>query len=324
MLSAINSKLRRRHSQGNPLGVPPVPTSKIGPQRSSRTAQKLKLLPNPEEGFDGPDEESGRDVYAQFTRIKDPSSRRDAARLGKADRETLPRVTAYCTAASYRMDELIRFLKGKAKARKTMPKLFDECIYTPYEYAKSKSDASRLSTDSASSGGLDSSPFSDRRVSVSDRRHSDSAIPGESQSEQRTGTLIDLGNEGSTVSGRSPRLNPALGHQEMQDFDTSVHIPEIFLFNYGTVVIWGMTPSQERRFLREISRFENEKLGKDDVETEEFNFYYTQEYQARIYNDFISLREKKNYMTKLAISHALAQSVKVRDAKTPPANSIGH
>jgi len=95
-----------------------------------------------------------------------------------------------------------------------------------------------------------------------------------------------------------------------QDFDIQVHTPEVFLFEYGTVVVWGMTVHEERRFLREIAKFEVEKLGKDDIETEEFNFYYTREYQARIYNDFISLREKRNYMTKLAISHALSQSVK--------------
>ena len=71
-----------------------------------------------------------------------------------------------------------------------------------------------------------------------------------------------------------------------------------------------MTLQEEERFLKEISKFESEKLGADDVQTENFNFYYTREYQARIYNDFISLREKKNYMTKLAISHALSQSVK--------------
>ena len=94
------------------------------------------------------------------------------------------------------------------------------------------------------------------------------------------------------------------------DFDTHVHTPEVFLFDYGTVVIWGMTPIQETRFLADISRFEAEKLAPADIQTENFNFYYTREYQARIYNDFISLREKKNYMTKLAISHALAQSVK--------------
>jgi uncharacterized Rmd1/YagE family protein len=95
------------------------------------------------------------------------------------------------------------------------------------------------------------------------------------------------------------------------DFDIIVHTPEVFLFNYGVVVIWGMTLKQEQRFLKEIEKFESEKLAPNDMETECFNFYYTKEYQARIYNDFITLREKNNYMSKLAISHALAQSVKV-------------
>ena len=100
------------------------------------------------------------------------------------------------------------------------------------------------------------------------------------------------------------------------NFDTEVHTPEIFLFSYGTIVIWGMTFREEQRFLRELANFEVEKLAKDDVVTEDFNFYYTTEYQARIYNDFISLMDKKNYMTKLAISHALAQSVKVSTLST--------
>lgn len=95
------------------------------------------------------------------------------------------------------------------------------------------------------------------------------------------------------------------------DFDTNVHTPEVFIFDYGVVVIWGMSPAHEQRFLKEVSKFGEEKLEPDDVETECFNFYYTRDYQPRIYNDFITLRDKGNYMTKLAISHALAQSVKV-------------
>ena len=95
------------------------------------------------------------------------------------------------------------------------------------------------------------------------------------------------------------------------DFDTHVHTPEVFFFDYGVVVIWGMSLAQEQRFLKETAKFLDEKLEPDDVETECFNFYYTREYQPRIYNDFITLRDKGNYMTKLAISHALAQSVKV-------------
>lgn len=285
--------------------VPVLAGSKIGPQRTTRTAQKLKLLPDPEHGDEGPDEESGREVYSQFTRIKDPTARRDAARLGKEDRDKLPRVTAYCTASSYRMDDLLRFLKGKGKSRKALPKQFDECIYSPYEYAKTEKKPETV-------GEVRSAP---------QRRFSDSAIEVEGNAERRREDLIDFENDAgdianenvhdSSIANESALAPIQEERQNTPDFDTSVHIPEVFLFEYGVVVLWGMSVAQEQRFLKEIAKFETEKLAKDNVQVENFNFYYTKEYQARIYNDFISLREKKNYMTKLAISHALAQSTKV-------------
>ncbi|KXT14815.1 hypothetical protein AC579_9648 [Pseudocercospora musae] len=334
-LSALNSKLRRRNSSGAALQLPQLnPASRIGPQRTTRTASKLKLLPNPDIGDDGPDEESGRDVYSQFTRIKDPTARRDAARLGKEDRQRLPRVTAYCTAGSYRIEDLMRFLKGRAKAKGAAPKLFDECLYSPYSYRKegSRSDGSRRMR---SNGAIDDGDEDPNQVhSQPQRRFSDSAIEVEEQARERREDLIDM-NTSNDNNGRSTNGAPlasvsshdltrdvSISTDDMQidahgadqpitpDLDTTVHIPEVFLFEYGVVVIWGMSVKEEQRFLKEISKFEQEKLSKDDVQTEEFNFYYTREYQARIYNDFISLREKKNYMTKLAISHALAQSTK--------------
>jgi len=302
-----------------------TPASKIGPQRTTKNAQKLKLLPNPDPGDDGPDEESGRDVYSQFTRIKDPTARRDAARLGKADRDKLPRVTAYCTASSYRLEGLMRYLKGKGKTRGTNPKQFDECIYSPFSYGRS-----RPTPEQNDSGEAEHAEHAEQAIvddqdsefqATRERRYSDSALEVEENKHQRREDLIDLSTSaGDTTldNGESSIPNHTLSNIEQDqpttvsslDFDTTVQTPEVFLFDYGTVVIWGMTLQQEERFLKEISKFESEKLSADDVQTENFNFYYTREYQARIYNDFISLREKKNYMTKLAISHALAQSVK--------------
>ena len=290
---------------------------KIGPQRTTKNAQKLKLLPNPDPGENGPEEESGRDVYSQFTRIKDPTARRDAARLGKADRERLPRVTAYCTASAYRLEGLMKFLKGRARTRGANPKQFDECIYSPYNYNLPKTSQNHILpsiyTPPIRLNENLGSPM-DR-----ERRYSDSVIEGKEGRQHRMENLIDMNHEEDSVaveSGENPDINQSSAeqeiHQDSPDFDTQVHTPEVFLFNYGTVVIWGMTLPEEQRFLKDISKFESEKLSEDDVQTENFNFYYTRDYQARIYNDFISLREKKNYMTKLAISHALAQSVKVR------------
>ncbi|EMC99107.1 hypothetical protein BAUCODRAFT_120397 [Baudoinia panamericana UAMH 10762] len=317
MLSALNSKLRRRNSSGAPLQLPAqLPANKIGPQRTTRTAQKLKLLPNPEHGDEGPDEESGRDVYSQFTRIKDPTARRDAARLGKDDRAKLPRVTAYCTASSYKMDDLMRFLKGRANTRGAAPKLFDECIYSPYRYRQEGSES-----DHRRSSGFaeqeDADPVEVRSQPV--RRFSDSALEVEENAERRREDLIDMQEDTQPQPSHVASTDDvplAVGHETTMtrpitpDFDTTVHIPETFLFEYGVVVIWGMTFKEEQRFLKDIAKFEQEKLGKDDIQTEEFNFYYTREYQARIYNDFISLKVKRDYMTKLAISHALAQSTK--------------
>ncbi|KAI9055373.1 hypothetical protein LZ554_000330 [Drepanopeziza brunnea f. sp. 'monogermtubi'] len=315
MLSALNSRIRRRNSSGSPLmPTPNVPVSKIGPQRTTKNTQKLKLLPNPEFGDDGPDEESGRDVYSQYTRIKDPTARRDAARLGKADRDRLPRVTAYCTASKYQLDNLMRFLKGRGKTKGANPKQFDECIYTPYSYGRTQDRTPSRKMD------VQSLP-----AQMRERRHSDSAIQAEENKSHRRENLTDLHTEGGDVTlsnGDSdiPNLHSAMVERQMSDetiatesnldFDTQIHTPEVFLFDYGVVVIWGMSLQHEQRFLKEIAKFESEKLAADDVETECFNFYYTREYQARIYNDFITLREKGNYMTKLAISHALAQSVK--------------
>ena len=350
VLSAINSKIRRRHSSGTSLQQPSS-ASKIGAQRTTKHASKLKLLPDPDQGDTEPDEESGREVYSQFTRIKDPNARRDAARLGKDDRDKLPRVTAYCTANGLRLEECVRYLRSRGKARGAVPKIFDECIYTPYSYEKE--DMGDFRRNSAQFYGSRSSAKSPRSPTSPpgrqvDRRFSDSALQVDEPPEHPREDSVDVGpqepehqhNDSSSsgenalvtppdesraiinaVAQPSPREDPA--RFTNPDFDTTVHTPEVFLFDYGTVVIWGMTKAHEERFLEEIARFETEKLGKDDVQAENFNFYYTRDYQARIYNDFISLRDKRNYMTKLAISHALAQSVKTSLYEDLVDNTIG-
>ncbi|KAI1282258.1 hypothetical protein F5Y07DRAFT_386252 [Xylaria sp. FL0933] len=321
MLSSLNNRLRRRNSHGAIFNaLPPAVLPKMGAQRSSKNAEKLKLLPNPELEEETLDEESGRDVYSQYTRIKDPTARRDAARLGKADRDRLPRVTAYCTANKYQMESLMRFLKGRGKSKGANPKLIDECIYSPYNYGPRNSVVERQDTFEE---------IRDRPIFTHERRHSTGELEAEEHSHayQRE-SLADYGaqqepgnqSQHSYNTGRDANndlaypeggaIDHSLPHTVDANFDTHVHTPEVFLFDYGVVVIWGMSLAHEQRFLKDIAKFEIEKLDPDDVETECFNFYYTREYQARIYNDFITLRDKGNYMTKLAISHALAQSVK--------------
>ena len=302
--------------------------------------EKLKILPTPDIGEDDIDEESGRDVYSQFTRIKDPTARRDAARLGKADRERLPRVTAYCQAQSFRLEGIMKFMKARSSTRGANPKLFDECLYSPYDYDYVNKTKAQRAERSRSPEERRSSPVQERlarvmrqspRIKPGERRYSDSAVEVDDNQAQRREDLLDLQNdmgppvvaeldEAGDIAVIPEALSPLEIHHLQQsaqlevintpEFSTEVKSPEIFIYDYGTVVIWGMTLKQEERFLKDMSKFSESPLPPESVQTENFNFYYTQEYQARIYNDFISLRDPRGHMTKLAISHALAQSVK--------------
>lgn len=214
----------------------------------------------------------------------------------------------------------MRFLKGRGKSRGANPKLIDECIYTPYSYPKNirirldpiQSYERRHSTGGEDVEGHRGEDLLALRSNGQDSGYGNGSSGNDTHLDRDAGHLSHEQLLGPGLSDQSP------GTDNNLDFDTQVHTPEVFLFDYGVVVIWGMTESQEAKFLKEISKFETEKLAPDDVETELFNFYYTREYQARIYNDFITLRDKNNYMTKLAISHALAQSVKVCTRKEPP------
>ncbi|KIK70182.1 hypothetical protein GYMLUDRAFT_151713 [Collybiopsis luxurians FD-317 M1] len=212
------------------------------------------------------DEVEDVEVYNQLLLIPEGKARRDALRLTKKKAKSLPRVTAYATATSFRMDDVMKFLRARQTAYRTNPKLIDEVIYSPYAYQPS----SATSTDTSSYQVGDLLGASDLRVAE--------------------------GNELRTIKKKSK-------------FASSPNEAEIFVFEYGTVVIWGMSEPQERRFLSSLKRFEVEKLPPEDVEMEDLNYYYAN--YSRIYNDVITLRKGSGYMTKLSLSHALSQSVKI-------------
>lgn len=236
------------------------------PQRTSRITQKLKLLP---ESLDYEVDESLKSAtnkaaaLKQYSlqKIKDRNARKDAARLGKKHRSMLPRVTAYCTAGSYKMRDVIRWLKDKRRIHHTAPKLFDECIYTPFTYKEWRRNSS-----SSSKNGEDRERERDKKMQITNE-----------------GGVIDMGRRTT----------------------------DLFIFEYGVIVMWGFTKREERMFLYELAKFESEKLADEDVQKEEFNYYITQSYQPRIYNDFITLRDDSNHMLKLSISYAISQSVKI-------------
>jgi uncharacterized Rmd1/YagE family protein len=81
---------------------------------------------------------------------------------------------------------------------------------------------------------------------------------------------------------------------------------DIFYFAYGCVVFWGFTEEEEQTVLASLKEFE--KKSNTKVEMDEFTFTYGE--GMRIEDDEIVLHTR-NTLTKLAIAHGLAQSVKL-------------
>ncbi|KAJ1508400.1 hypothetical protein HMI56_007313, partial [Coelomomyces lativittatus] len=107
-----------------------IPTLKSSipkvPSRTTKTSQKLTLFPDevmvPQLPLSelAPLVTEAEDLYDQLTLVP-------PERIGKLDRTKLPRVSAYCTANSYRLDELMDYFLARACVR--LPKQFDECVY---------------------------------------------------------------------------------------------------------------------------------------------------------------------------------------------------
>ena len=81
---------------------------------------------------------------------------------------------------------------------------------------------------------------------------------------------------------------------------------DVFFFSYGATVCWGIPKDLGLLALKEINDFA-ERLT-DDIETDEFT--YSQGDTNKVVDDEISLTSLDT-LTKLAVSHGLAQSVKL-------------
>ncbi len=86
---------------------------------------------------------------------------------------------------------------------------------------------------------------------------------------------------------------------------------ELFFFDYGVVVIWGLSRDEELSLIDNFNVFSKDPLDKFSIETEELLYYYNSNYPPRIYNDIIALKSAENWMAKLTISHGLSQSSKL-------------
>jgi uncharacterized Rmd1/YagE family protein len=175
-----------------------------------------------------------------------------------------------CTGSSYRFDDLMRFFNARRTAYHTNPRKIDEVIYTTYSYgpaeqphtAETNGDNNpptagrETGGGGGGRGGTGTTPSVRWRSAGSDGETTAATAVESSDltsyAGTTTGDLLGVPElaTSDTVAGVA---QPATKRKGSSKWDTtSIGEAEIFLFSYGTVVIWGMTEQQEKRFLSSL------------------------------------------------------------------------
>jgi uncharacterized Rmd1/YagE family protein len=111
----------------------------------------------------------------------------------------------------------MRFFNARRASYHTDPKQLEDVIYTPYAYEPSPQTPAPTASYTTQTGDL---------LGVPELR--------EDADGDRAGDIM---------------TSPELPRKKRSKFDATPAIAEVFVFKYGTVVLWGMTEAQEKRFL---------------------------------------------------------------------------
>ena len=131
------------------------------------------------------------------------------------------------------MEDLLKFFQARRSAYHTQPRFVDDVLYTTYSY---KSLSPQEISHTQSSSVRDTTDHG--QTKVGDLLGAPDIVIRDPASNENTSNLNDV----TTSTPRTRKRRKPFDAGGGQD-------AEIFMFEYGTVVIWGMTESEERRFL---------------------------------------------------------------------------
>ncbi|EMC98939.1 hypothetical protein BAUCODRAFT_31216 [Baudoinia panamericana UAMH 10762] len=268
------------------------------PARSSKTSEKLVLLPETseehaeeKEGFEEEDDEAPpSDEALSRRRAGSGHGKSDAERLPKSQRTAeaqLARVTAYCTAQSYKLRSTAQFVRDQHGAR---TKIYDECLYCVYQLPLlGGSDGYRVRSSPVvkNPGGRS---VLDEQIEANERRQYREGWQGESdeysvpanesagygrqsgEGREHDGTLemdhdgqqsqeqtndqsADEGEYDNGGQRRESESSTILNYPSPQPAisPNAYTVAELFIFSYGVAVLWNFTPNQEKDLLADLT-----------------------------------------------------------------------
>lgn len=273
----------------------PLSTAHI-PARSSKTSEKLVLLPETteehEESDDFEDDDSAPPRDDELKRRRQAAragGRSEAERLPKSQRVANPelaRVTAYCTAQSYKLRTTAAFVRDQHGAK---TKLYDDCLYCVYQlpllggsdgyrvrsspvvkhpggrsvldeqieanerrqYREGWGEESEEYSVVGHASPYASTPPSDMREHLEDALRANGIQENwPEEQEQEHDSHRRESRESRESSDESAFSFPSPHSTVSPDAHTTA---ELFIFSYGVAVLWNFTPNQEKDLLADMT-----------------------------------------------------------------------
>ncbi|KAG9010582.1 hypothetical protein FRB93_003850 [Tulasnella sp. JGI-2019a] len=322
--------------------IPPNAKSTKAVQRTTKTSQKLVVLPSEPQTAPLPtdllDDGAASSAPPPPKHVQEHYERRsEGERMSKSERERAGyrRLTAYSISEAFRTKLLLAFLK---REHAVVAKVFDEAIYAVYHLPllpgygpnvnirSSPAPTTSIFTQmtEAEELGYQETYFapssSPERFSLTDGYISASPPVNRGQhhnehepEHEHEATAPHLLDEPllppPTESQPRPRTSPRKTTKaQKEEVD---RIAEMIVFDYGVVVFFGFDERQERNILEDLDRAMIcvRPRPEDKWEIEVCHYVYDPSAPSpRIYNDFFTFKSHTHLLT-LSISHALAQSV---------------
>lgn len=312
------------------------------PSRTSKTSQKLVLIP---------EEVAGRDSAntAYSPKRAAASLKATGRRLNGKRGRKLSRITAYNVAEGFNLDLMADFLKT---THEVSPRVYDECLYVAYTLPLLLGKEGFRVRSNVSKKVVGGKTLIDKLIDNSEQRDHhyeyysgvETVEDAENNFELDTNGNYDadvipdhlpntIGNqdtfdpsEPQFFAEETPMEQEIRKRREQFNFDSSSNDDsmendsdqhaEIFIFRYGVIVFWNFTEIQEKNILGDIAFADCKNLvirplDEHEIEREQFHFDYDKDIERpRIFNDIVTLRSG-DHIIELTMSHAIAQSSKL-------------
>lgn len=314
------------------------------PPRTSKTSQKLVLIPEEADG-----RESSASAISRKRSTTSMKGYGEDPRHAKKD-QRLARLTAYNVAEGFNLKLMSKFLKS---THEVSPRLYDECLYVAYTLPLLLGKDGFRVKSNISKKVVGGKTLIDKLIDTSEQRdhHYEYYSGVETLEDAQNSYELDpnsvlVENDLNTTpnhlpnpTGNQDSFDPSEPQffaeetpkeQKLREQREQLHIPannkrhasngdqhaEIFIFRYGVIVFWNFTEIQEKNILGDIAFADYKSLvirplDEQDIEREQFYFDYDKDTERpRIFNDIVTLRSG-DHIIELTLSHAIAQSSKL-------------